>query len=547
LLLVNAVALVAVSLWFRCRSLENIPGINGDEAWYGMQAVETLRGKETSWRTPTGNVLNPLFFGPILLLQYITGSSIAMLRWVAVFGGAAALLVNWLLCHWVFDRRTAAISTVLLAILPINIAYSRFAWDASQSLLATLPVLYLSFAAVRFPQRRGWCLAGAAATCVFAAVVHPTNLLAIAAPIAAAPFCAPWASICRVLRRPAVLAAVVVAGILAAAGALCWFQSSGAAMVSDRLRGSILAQPWTTPYFLVLYPRLFTGATVYQFIAGSDSWLEWPAREGRMACGLDAILFWAVVAAAVCVFWRLQSTGVPPEAGSRDGRAPTRGRIEDRVLLATFGLHLVLFLLLAGPPAIAAGYERYAIVLVAPTVLLIARAAALALEVLPHAGRVALATTALGGWLLLADFQVHYFAFIERTGGQAHQTFRTAAVEPKAAALEVVRQYRRPGRTWVVASEYWIATPLRYLASDDEEVRVVCSTDPADAADVERALAAGDAWFVEFADSEGLEQFRFSPAGRNAAEWQVKDFGGRVVLYVFCPSQPLQPERLDSR
>ena len=149
--------------------------------------------------------------------------------------------------------------------------------------------------------------------------------------------------------------------------------------------------------------------------------------------------------------------------------------------------------------------------------------------------------------MLLADFQVHYFAFIEQTGGLAHQTFRTAAIEPKAAALEVIRQHRRPGRTWVVASEYWVATPLRYLASDDEEIRVVRSTDAADADDLKHLLAAGRVWFVEFAGSEGLEQFRASPASRGAAEWQVEDFGGRVVLQVFCPSQPLQPARPDSR
>jgi hypothetical protein len=205
-----------------------------------------------------------------------------------------------------------------------------------------------------------------------------------------------------------------------------------------------------------------------------------------------------------------------------------------------------LFLLLAGPLAIAPGYERYAIGLIGPAVLAIARAAALGMKMPSQAWRLALATTALGGWLLLADFHAHYFAFIERTGGQAHQTFRTGAVEPKAAALEIILQNRRPGRTWIVASESWIATPLRYLAVDDEDIHVVRSTDLADATDIERLLAGERVWFVEFADSEGLEQFRSSPAGRNAAEWQVADFGGRVVLHVLRPSQPLQPARPDS-
>ena len=38
--------------------------------------------------------------------------SIALLRSVALLGGLAALAINWLCCRWVFDRRTALISTL---------------------------------------------------------------------------------------------------------------------------------------------------------------------------------------------------------------------------------------------------------------------------------------------------------------------------------------------------------------------------------------------------------------------------------------------------
>ena len=64
----------------------------------------------------------------------------------------------------------AVVSTVVLAVLPINIAYSRFGWDSSQSLLFTLPVVHLSLLAIRGPQGRRW-LAGAAAALAAATLV----------------------------------------------------------------------------------------------------------------------------------------------------------------------------------------------------------------------------------------------------------------------------------------------------------------------------------------------------------------------------------------
>ena len=75
--------------------------------------------------------------------------------------------------------------------------------------------------------------------------------------------------------------------------------------------------------------------------------------------------------------------------------------------------------------------------------LLLARGAALAWEAASTRWRVVLAAATLAGWPLLADFHAHYFRFIEQTGGQAHLTFRTAAVEPKQAALQYILEERR--------------------------------------------------------------------------------------------------------
>ena len=181
LLAANLAAVAAAAIAFRCRSLENIPGLNGDEAWYGVQAWEVLHGGDYSLRTPTGNLLNPLMFIPLVLLHACFKPSVALLRMAPLVSGIAALAVNWTLCRRIFDRATAVIATLILVLLPINIAYSRFAWDASQSLLATLPVWLFSLMAVRFPARRDAALAAAIACLLPAILVHPTNIFAATA------------------------------------------------------------------------------------------------------------------------------------------------------------------------------------------------------------------------------------------------------------------------------------------------------------------------------------------------------------------------------
>ncbi|HEY0072501.1 MAG TPA: hypothetical protein VGB77_00240, partial [Abditibacteriaceae bacterium] len=167
--------LLAVSLWFRVWKLGSVPGLNGDEAWFGNEMLYALRGEPFLWRTPHGNPLNPFWCLPLWALHTVFQPSFVLLRSLAVVSGCLALLVNFWLCKATYDKTTAWISTVLLAVLPVNIAYSRFATDPAQTLLVTLPLIYLPLWALREPHRArrllGWCF-----VCVPIALwVHTTN------------------------------------------------------------------------------------------------------------------------------------------------------------------------------------------------------------------------------------------------------------------------------------------------------------------------------------------------------------------------------------
>src|SRR6202012_4449171 len=101
----------------------------------------------------------------------------------SVLTGIAVLLLNFWLCRPVFGKRVALVSTVILAVLPINIAYSRLAWDTAQTVFIVVPTILLPLRAVVDPKRKlRWSVLGIAAL-GFALLVHPTNIFA--APIVA--------------------------------------------------------------------------------------------------------------------------------------------------------------------------------------------------------------------------------------------------------------------------------------------------------------------------------------------------------------------------
>ncbi|HYW77933.1 MAG TPA: glycosyltransferase family 39 protein [Thermoguttaceae bacterium] len=523
LLAVNVAGLCLVALWFRCRSLENIPGTNGDEAWYGVKALRLLWGEEFCLRTPTRNALNPFFYGPIVLLNTVFPPSIRLLRSVALLSGLAALAINWVLCRRVFDRLTAVISTVVLALLPINIAYSRFAWDTSQTLASTLAVLYCSLAAVRFRRHRARWLAAAGIAQIGAVLVHPTNILIGSVLVVAvglrlrARDLKPSA-----LKRVLSLRTVGVSSLIFAV-LLLWAinvtKTRGPSQVGKRFSTlEELVAPKGVPDFAVLYPRLLSGGTVYRYIPGSRSWSEWPNREGADGVGVDVVLFWGLLAAAIAgVLWR----------------GPTgRIRWEDRALVASWGLTVIAFWLLAGPRAMVPGVERNSLCLLAPTVILVSRGLSRCRVVSSKVWGSLLVVASLAGWFVLADFHQHYFRVFEQTGGRSEQTFRTAEVEPKQAALRIILEHRQPGTTWIVVGEWWNYWPIEYFAMVEEDIRVVNPKEAEMAVGFDDALHEGRVWCVEFSDSDRLGQARQMLGRHEVQEWVVKDFGSHPLLSV---------------
>src|SRR5262245_47577252 len=121
-LAVTIALLLLVAIAFRIVALDHIPGINGDEAYYGAVVMNLKAGKGAPLTTPSGLPLNPFYSGLLFIVQLPFPPSFWLLRLPALLSGLALLVLSYPLLSRAFDRATALGTTLLLACLPITIA-----------------------------------------------------------------------------------------------------------------------------------------------------------------------------------------------------------------------------------------------------------------------------------------------------------------------------------------------------------------------------------------------------------------------------------------
>lgn len=510
----NLVALMLVAVALRVWRLGSMAGVNGDEAWTAVQAIAWLNGQEVAWRTPNGNPLNPFYMLPTLVLHALAAPSFTMLRITALFSGLLALVANFLLCRRAFDQRTAVLSTWILALLPIDIAYSRFAWDASQSLLATVLVMYLPLLGGTLRKPAGGISGWGTLALAGAILVHPTNVFA--APLLVIPalitrrrhIAEAWQNT-TIPARSWNLAALVVLALAAVYGAWRF-----ADLVSHRLHGL-----GSVGSFAELYLQLFSGTTVYAFISGAtlphsgDGW-RWLAP----AC--DAFCL-ALGAGAAWGWLRRSQQNVSQR---------------DVCIIVGWATMLLGFFLVAGPEALAPHAERYGICLIAPAALVAARGLAWWLEQ-SDSRRVSTMAMSIAGWWWPASFALGYFAYFLQTGGTSHATFRTAEVEPKLQAWRLIEREQRAGQTaQVVCQEFWNYWPLAYLAAGKRDVQVLMWKDWQQ---LDRDAGSVSTWFVEYAGTPAEARALATQRGAKVlgSRHVVYDHAGRPLLSVNGPAE----------
>jgi hypothetical protein len=514
ILTVLIAVLLGTAVCFRVMYLSRVPGINGDEGWWGNQALAWLANQPYEARTTSGNPIDLFFLIPVAVLHVFAPPSFLLLRTIPALVNLLALPVGYWFINRAFGSTTAWVYTVALASMPTAIAHSRICQDPSQSVFWSGIAIYLSLLGYA-ANKMGWAY-GAAAILVFPIVLwsHPTNVFI-------APFLVlPFVPVIRARWPAAPLARVMVflaGAVLIVLGVLTTL------VIVQHLAGTIdyLNRPWLSNAaarmidarqwfdFAANGARLLNGVTVYHYFSG--------ARP--LTPPYDA----AVVIVVVVALWGLL----------RRARAAHRS-LDAALILATAGTWLG-FYAFAGPQALHPHFERWGLCLIVPATLVLARGASAWIESSPQVRWPAVAAATLVASCWLTTFYVNYFREFATSGGRSHLTYVTAGTEPKQQALErILEQATGVASVEVLTEQWWLYWPIRYLATEHPNVSVRMGLNRAPRQDLEDAIQNGRLFLVEFAETPELAAALnwVHERGLNVASTAVQSAGGRDFVLV---------------
>ncbi len=433
-------SIFVAALIFRFWGLENIPGINADEADYGVRVLDLLSGTAgISLRTNTGNILNPFYTGILFILQPFLPTSFWVLRLPALITGIALIPTSYLLVRNLYGHRTALTVALLTACLPVNLAYSRFGWDTSQTTFACLLILYLAMT-------RKWIWLSIAGFASF--LIHPTNIFLI--PAAVAPLLSNLMASERKTSGKIHLVIILITFSTACALALLVINPdifrAAAILLPQALENLFNIRGWLRFFFNCI--QLLTGTTTFRYICGSGY-----GSVQLFTDGLFAALFLALLA-----------------RGWMTLRASKKRR-EMSFIIGLF-LSMSLFYLVTGNFAIEQPYERYALFLVMPALLAIGILLSSIYEGSAQNERKMIRYVCLSCLFFLISFVLYYFVFLYQTGGEAEISFRTNTVEPKKAAFNLIMENAEPAdEILIIPSSWWNQRPIEYLSRGIEHIR----------------------------------------------------------------------------
>jgi hypothetical protein len=434
-LLITAVVTAALA---RVMWLGRVPGINGDEAWYGVNVQAMLDGGAPFWHTGIGNPLNPLHSAPLLALTAIFPQpSFTVLRVTEAVFGILTVVLAYPLLRRPLGSRAALIATCLLAVSPLAVAYARFGWDPSGTPLVSL-------IAIAYGLRNRPVIAAAA--CMAAWFVHPTNVFLW--PVAGAAW-APHA-VARYLAAPAqwrrrVHIAAAIAIVLALP-LVAWFLARVAANPNTSLPSvTMVIERLTSPS---VWAAVVVG--IARMWSGVSSAAHISAPFSPLAMLIADVLTCAFVIVAAIMCWRHVAL-----------------HSHMRWLIAGITVAFGAFVIVAGPAAVVPTHERYALAFFLPLTVIGAVGCDALIAKWRTIGRGVVAVAVV---LLALSTVAGYFTPLLVDGGRSGQPFRTGEVEPKAAAYAFIAADSRDApAVAIVAQDWWLYWPLRYLARPERD------------------------------------------------------------------------------
>lgn len=539
---------VMIGVAFRFLWLETIPGINGDEAWMGWKVARVWAGEGMDWYAYSGNFSNPFFLIPLLLTHGFVEPGGFALRIVAAVSGVLLLALNFVAARRIIGFSFACASTLLLAVLPMNIAHSRFGWEPSQiplfSLFYLVSALFLSDS-----QRNPWLWTAVAGFLAYIGfLVHPTMIFLL--PIVGLGFLSRWllpeSSFLRFLTW-------LFLGILGTAilGILAWYKSPP--WIQPEITRRVVEWAWMADdwNFTLAWGRLFNGLNTFAFLSGS--WLE--AIQVLHSSSCTPEIFWIdwvtlglfAAAGAVLLFSFLAKTKFLFLLDAK------LSPIEFRTgLILGFGFFLptLLFWVMNGSGKVAVYFDRYGLWALLPGAWFLCWAYGIFRKWLKKKSPMPLFQIAdvcgiiLAG-LLLSGFWFWYFLPFLQSGGEAHISSRTAmGSEPKLAAGDFLKKkwndFPEQEKTLLVSSDWFAFWPVLYRMQGNRREAVAhlrVLNDPQGLPilpdDFSSQIAGNRLFLVEYAN--GMPWKTWDEIFKNReviGEWMFYDQSGRDVLLI---------------
>ncbi len=513
-----AVILISDAVFFRIWHLANIPGLNGDETFFGINAISLLRNGKYVWTTPNGNFVDPFIQLPAIILAAILPPSAALLRTPSVIFGLLAIAAAFQTGRKIFSNEIGAAFALLIAAIPECIAQSRFAWEPSQSVFFDILSLICSLSIVKDFEKSAKWIAWNVIAIICAVFCHPTNIFISVFFFVALILRFQTISILLNLKKSgfkAVLIYLVFFGLLSAA-------VYSRTHVSDIGNIRVHLDTNGTLAFFLFFSRLFSGITCFRYLSGS--WLLGTVEPSAIVT-VDIL-------GLILIFGSLTFGCV--QAFMKNSKLDTK----DQLLFAGTVLLILFFFLLAGAGGLDVGNERYGLVLIAPVLLSFSRVIEIISSysnisrILAFAGVLGLSSA----WLVM--FFNGYFKHIEQTGGTASHSAQTGPIEPKLAAWkEIQAEDTHKGQEGLVlTTTWWNSSPLNYYSLELADNKLAVhkinpAIDPTTQQIVQSASQAGRLWFVEFYGSGAsqLLKTRLDSAHYDYTEKIITGYGNTPI------------------
>jgi len=430
-----ALALLARVIW-----LDSLPGVNGDEAWFGLWVEGLLRDHAWGGSYVTGRPPDPFLLAPLAIVQAMADPAPWVLRAPALISGLAFIIVGYAGLRCTIGQRPALIFALLAATTPIMIIYSRFGWDPSQTPLADMIFLWACLAGRRIAAVLSLCAA---------ILIHATNIFLV--PILVVfwfedirPFIE---KITGRIEFRSFFSVMLIGALLAAIPISLWVGRAP-------LRGLFGGGYWHLQH-LVIRTSVLIG----------DQFSGIGAYRARVGDPIGLVLHRVIISSV------LIGLSVALFLGARGTQDPRITKLSAGVIAS-----VIPFVIIAGGDGFRPSLERYALWMITPVLVLLSAVLARPLNRVSTAG---LWIAPFLGALALISVWLNYFEPLRASGGGLSTTTiegraaRTAAIEPKKQVAEwVMRCVDQHDTVTLWAESYWLAEPLHYFLFYEPKISV---------------------------------------------------------------------------